>query len=542
MPTLDLLLSVPLSSSWLLFLLTGLSLSLGWGIRGNFGHESGAAMPGALASMAVVLCAGRPDWWPLVASFALFGALGWSFGGSISYMQVIGYTHSPHSRTVLYGFANTFVIGFLWASLGGAGTALPAFVAPSDMGLYFVPILAVFLSWCLKDLVEDRFFKTPSDKRHESRLYWYDSDWLAAVTAIIAGAGVAALKGRLDPGTSLVLCLSVGWFAAFLILVNLFKLRMTPPRGDNWAGAVGMVVGLLLWCHFYHQPGIALAAWVCGLTGGMGYFLAQLIKLALIKTGRQANWHSVLEQTQGLFHGLGLALAMAWVARIAPKMPSGSHAPQWTVVFSVFFVLVVITYLNHRKAVATWVEAVECLPERFYGLLASGYLKGPGFVGWFELMYSLIGIAVLILSVAHLRHPLPLIPENPLGQAQLLYTVFLWWIVVFNFERALVRFTPTRIVTEGAITANAVLCSMLALLAPVGIAVTEVLNTLDPGRITRIILVSGTLKAAVLILLCWQVKRWMWGDVHAPGAGLHIRFGPDSNASKAKPKKGDLHP
>src|SRR6185436_14348412 len=104
----------------------GLSLSIGWGIRGNFGHEYGAMIPGALASLAAALLSGREDWQRRGAFFAFFGALGWSFGGTMSYMQVIAYTHSGHSGSVLYGFACLFVIGFLWAAIGGAGTALPA--------------------------------------------------------------------------------------------------------------------------------------------------------------------------------------------------------------------------------------------------------------------------------------------------------------------------------------------------------------------------------------------------------------------------------
>ncbi|HEY2159278.1 MAG TPA: hypothetical protein VGH33_26870, partial [Isosphaeraceae bacterium] len=108
------------------WLVTALSLSIGWGIRGNFGHEFGAMIAGALAAMAVVLFSGRDDWYRRVHHFALFGAVGWSFGGSQSYMQVLAYTHSGDSVSVLYGFACLFVIGFLWAAFGGAGTALPA--------------------------------------------------------------------------------------------------------------------------------------------------------------------------------------------------------------------------------------------------------------------------------------------------------------------------------------------------------------------------------------------------------------------------------
>jgi len=91
------------------YLATALSLSIGWGIRGNFGHEYGAMIPGALAAMAAVLLSRRGDWVREVPFFGMFGALGWSFGGSISYMQVIAYTHSGHSPSVLYGFACLFV-------------------------------------------------------------------------------------------------------------------------------------------------------------------------------------------------------------------------------------------------------------------------------------------------------------------------------------------------------------------------------------------------------------------------------------------------
>src|SRR5690242_5781293 len=124
-----------------------LSLSIGWGIRGNFGHEYGAMIPGALASLAAVLVSQRSDWLQRPASFGFLGALGWSFGGSISYMQVIGYTHSGHSSSVLYGSACLFVIGFLWASMGGAGTALPAFLSSEHLAEFFLPLTAVFVAW-----------------------------------------------------------------------------------------------------------------------------------------------------------------------------------------------------------------------------------------------------------------------------------------------------------------------------------------------------------------------------------------------------------
>src|SRR5580704_1428524 len=97
----------PLWSPWA-FLLAGLSLSIGWGIRGNYGHEVGAMFPGALTAIAVCLLSGRQEWRERVAYFACFGALGWAFGGSISYMQVIAYSQSGHAPTQFYGFYGLF--------------------------------------------------------------------------------------------------------------------------------------------------------------------------------------------------------------------------------------------------------------------------------------------------------------------------------------------------------------------------------------------------------------------------------------------------
>ena len=112
--------------------------------------------------------------------FGMFGALGWGFGGSMSYMHVVSYTHSGHSGSVLYGFANLFVIGFLWAAMGGAGTALPAILSSEHLNLFFVPIIAIFIGWALQNAVVRSLSRIKSMQRHRSRLYWYDTDWLNA--------------------------------------------------------------------------------------------------------------------------------------------------------------------------------------------------------------------------------------------------------------------------------------------------------------------------------------------------------------------------
>ncbi len=225
--------------SWAYYPLTALSLWIGWGIRGNFGHEYGAMIPGALAAMAAVLLSGRRDWHGRIAYFAMFGALGWSFGGSISYMQVIAYTHSGHSPSVLYGFACLFVIGFLWAAMGGAGTALPAVADGPFLAGLFVPISRGF-----RPLVA-------AGRGHRAlpRATWVRD--LAGTTRLAGGAsGRDRGRGGLGGATkarSSDIARPPPWPWAggpgFVILVLLLGLRMTPPRGDNWAGCLGMTAG-----------------------------------------------------------------------------------------------------------------------------------------------------------------------------------------------------------------------------------------------------------------------------------------------------------
>jgi hypothetical protein len=516
-----------------MLLLTGLSLSVGWGIRGNFGHEYGAMIPGALAAMAVVLTSGREDWWRRVAYFATFGALGWSFGGSISYMQVVAYTHSGHSASVLYGFACLFVIGFLWAAPGGAGTALAACWDRERLTEMFAPMTAVFVAWWLQGIaivpaLLKAFALTERD------LDWYDTDWLAALLAVVAVVVLALVRRRWDRASELILHMALGWWAAFLILVVLLGIRMTPPRGDNWAGCLGLVVGVLIYCGRQGLSEVVLASLVTGILGGIGFAAASMLKLVEVTSGLETNWHSILEQTTGLFNGLALAVAMIVLARrvgVAGTLrraellesskelsttERAGHA-RWTEVYAAGFVLVLITYLNLSKNPRDWVQH-HTMPATMYGLPARM---------WFDIAYALLAVAVLVPLVRHLYRPLAVLPASWLGRAQGLYLVFLWWMVAGNFERALVGFAPQRLVTEGVIHLNAVLCTLLALLAavPAGDLPDRSAGVSTATLIRRFVAI-GLVAAALSILVDWGIVRAIYGDRFAGHAGLHIRFGP----------------
>ena len=178
-------------------LLVMLSLSIGWGIRGNYGHEAGAMMPGALAGIAAALMSGREDWRRRVPYFAFFGALGWAFGGSISYMHPPSYTETGQLATQVYGFLSTFFEAFLWAGLGGAATAYAAVEDRDKLTAIFRPLMWVFGLWAIQYFIQDtpfhlqdRLFAAFGADRSEFRqrdpLYWLDSEWLEAVIALTA--------------------------------------------------------------------------------------------------------------------------------------------------------------------------------------------------------------------------------------------------------------------------------------------------------------------------------------------------------------------
>lgn len=507
-------------------LLSGLSLSAGWGIRGNFGHEFGAMIPGALAAMAVVLGSARADWWRRAAYFAMFGAIGWSFGGSISYMQVLAYTHSGHSPSVLYGFANLFVIGFLWASLGGAGTALPAILNRDRLTELIPPMTTVFVVWALQDFFLGKWL-TEILVPLPDRLRPYDCDWLGALTAIAAALAFAAVRRRIDRGTSLILYLGIGWWAGFGLLVLVLGLRMTPPRGDNWAGCTGMTLGLLAYCRRHHLVELSRAALVSGFLGGIGFAAASMLKLIEVTSGLDTNWHSILEQSTGLFNGLAIAAAMAPLVRSGPEFTDDPHVRRWTEPYAVAFVLVLVTYLNFSKNPGTWIEA-GAIAKVLYGLT-------PG--AWFGLAYGLIALAVLAPLIRHLRRPLPIMPASWIGRGQLLYLVFLWWVVIGNFERAVVKFAEMRIVTEWVILANAVVCTLLVLLAMPETAgmPTEPAPSVRPG--IKGVVAAGLLVSALSVFLDWGVVRAIYGDRFAGYAAKHIRFGPNATTTREKIKQ-----
>jgi len=631
-------------------LLVALSLSIGWGIRGNYGHETGAMFPGAIAAIAACLLSGRADWRERVVYFAFFGAFGWAFGGSISYMQVIGYTHSGHLPSQAYGFAGLFVIGFLWGSLGGGGTALPAVLDRRRLTELFIPLTVVLLAMGIADfvipIINDKMQVEGAMKRQDSPLYWLDSDYLQACTAVLAmllfdlverrcsrigelvllggigavlGAAVQwllqvtggaeplwnllvrpqgdttlfppeqlvtnwpnflpaasahlgwaiglamgigayfARRGRFAYGSRLFLYMGLGWLACFILLPVVFAIRMTPPRGDDWAGILGVFLGAVLWCRHERLLPVTISMLIAGAIGGLGFSGIALLKLVMVAPGnpalvqdpavveawrhwQQANWHSFLEQSYGFVNGIGIAVALGLLAtRLAP-CDNAAPRRRWTEIVALFFVVPWLLYVNLIKNVADWTAehgGYRSLPLKMQAPLFDSIELSAA--GWFNLCFGIATIAFVALAVVQLRRRLAIVPASWLGRGQLLYFMILWSFVLGNFAKALTGFTDQRLLTEGVVIVHAVIVTVLILTLPIEGQAEAGVAAVNLRRLTwgaaAFLLIAATAGPALETF----AVREVYGDALAGHASPNYRFGPDANW-KARPiLKGTTH-
>ena len=679
------MMSKPPGLRWGSILLCGIALSIGWGIRGNFGHEVGAMMPGAMAAIVVCLLSGREDWRDRVVYFAFFGALGWGFGGSISYMHSVSYTHSGNAPSQLYGYSINFFIGFLWAGLGGAGMALAATMDRERLSALFKPMLFLFAGWVVLLLLNNPLFsslgefvahRTGGDStlvmdRHERPLYWLDSDWLSALTALtmvfiydlwqrrekncilmpVFGAGGALLGwgiqalfnmtnlaaplgkaltvplgvpggmtlsgvqptenqlitnwpnlfidspwhigwlvglfigvviyftcfGKFRDGSSLFLYLVIGWMVCFLIVAlpghvlfhGIGGLSLSPPRNENWAGILGVFLGGVVWFLRNKLPSAAFATLLTGFAGGAAFVSAQLTKLLLLRIGsgyvhvpeaqealrtapieevrarvsaineaaqavmnengwanyHMGNWHSIYEQTAGLYFGIALGLVFAFLARRLPAPDETGPAPRRSYAFCAFFVLIIVTYLNLMKNVSEWTKALkwqEADPSWNMRPFPEWVSMDPQ--GWFNLLYIAVAVAFIVVASRHLRKPVSLIPTTALGRGQLIFLLFLWIVVIGNCERALVGFREGRLITEAVIWLNACLATTLIMILPnedEGVETSSTPYTLPWSRL----LIGGFVATFIVIGSVWSATRWAYGDNYSGYAGWQHRMG-----------------
>jgi len=324
--------------------------------------------------------------------------------------------------------------------------------------------------------------------------------------------------------------MALGWWAGFLLLVNVLGLRMTPPRGDNWAGCLGMTAGIFVWARREGMPVISLTTLASGLAGGLSFAFAPVLKLSLAEaTGLTTNWHSVMEQSTGLMNGLGVALT-CWLANRATadreEQPEDNVAYFWQA-WCVVFIWILITWLNLWKNAEEWVKQ-GAMAAKLYDISV---------LGWLAAGYAGLTVTLVALLWRHARRPMALVPGSAMGKGQWIYLVFLWWICIGNFDRAQVKFGEERLITEGVIFVNAMICTGLLLVAQPGLGeqVAAKAGGCDVGRMLRRFAQVAVILTVVGCLADFAIIRGIYGDQFAGHASLHIRFGPRSTV-KTGPK------
>jgi hypothetical protein len=424
--------ATPSTNATVLCLLAAFAMAYGWAYRGTVGSEPGATVPGALLGLTLCLGSGRPDWHHRAAVAGLFGAIGWAWGGSLSYMEQTFYVLSGSFPDVLYGYAMLFFLGALWAGIGGAvlGLALTEPVSVLE-GLIrpFTAVCAAFLTAYLL------FFFTPSLAEAYETLsvrQFHRTVWLAAAITLVVSGLYWLLRRQDRPGAALLFCGAGAWWIGYLVFTKFGGLRLAPlHRGEGWGGLVGILIVLLVYLERRRNRAALLLSLYGILGGGLAFALAVFLRhpLAIHWGPFHGNWPHwrFAEANFGFFMGLAMARGALRLIRRGLATPGEDRAPAPLDVYAVFVMLVALNWMNFRRHAAPL-------------LARSAASAAPPFLGvatwiWFFLAGALATVPVLYILRRYLRGDKLLAPPSAFGKGAILTLLILWVTLVgYTFQ------------------------------------------------------------------------------------------------------------
>lgn len=260
---------------------------MGWGIRGQYGHETGAMIAGLLVSAVLVLELGRRL--PAFAAMRAIamGTIAIGIGGSMTYGQTVGLTHDPamvgNAAALRWGLLGLGIKGAIWIGFGG-----------------------LFLGAGLGGV----------------RYRWWEMAAILLGFGVLYGIGIWLLNRPFDPANRILP--RIYFSATWDWQPNAVNLK---PRKECWGGMLFALAGGLFWMGRVRRDVMALRLGLWGMLGGLiGFPLGQSIQafhawnLDLFKTGFGAqmdpvmNWWNWMETTFGFVMGGALGLG-AWLNR-----------------------------------------------------------------------------------------------------------------------------------------------------------------------------------------------------------------------------------
>lgn len=224
-------------------IIAGMTLGTAWAIRGQFGHEQGAAWAGAIGGLGVLLLSRREDWFHKMFKAALAAAIGWGLGGMMSYGVVVGYGRGTDFVNVYYGLLMLFIIGGLYGFIGG--------------GLFGLVLT--------------------ESKKNKIR-------WASLITQMIAWGIII-----------------------YFFFIYQWEWFMTPPRSELWAACFGMAIGLTWFMARKGYRSALRVAVFAGVGGGFGFAFGNFLMVLGGVSGIAFNFWNVMEYSLGFFGGAGMA-------------------------------------------------------------------------------------------------------------------------------------------------------------------------------------------------------------------------------------------
>lgn len=280
-------------------LLVANATSLGWALRGEWGHWWGATVPGLLCGMSLWLAFGEmADAWQMLAYGSAL-AVSLSLGGVLSYGLLLGYaTAEPgrNTRSPLYGLLGVFLVGGLWGFFGGASLG----------------VLLTEVGYTLADL---------------------------ALWAVLA---------------------SLGAFLSYKLLVVGLDLHLSPPRSDVWAALLGAALFSTAYFGIGAKDYTVLLNAYAGWAGfGGGFALGALIHHRGEKAGLRFSSWKFMEHSPGFFGGLSLAISSLLSGGSLPNIALQGSVPRLCVLSMLWF----LTYMVVSNMVEHWTFELRRLPR-----------------------------------------------------------------------------------------------------------------------------------------------------------------------------------
>jgi hypothetical protein len=227
-------------------LIVAMSFGTAWAVRGQFGHEQGAAWAAGIGGLSLVLVSQREDWYQRVLSVTLASAVGWGMGGMVSYGLVVGYGRSDDFFNAGYGLLMLFVIGGLYGLIGGGLTGLT--------------------------------LESTSAKKVK---------WGQLMAEMVAGGLVAY---------------------AFLIMQ--LEILMTPPRSEAWALCLGAGLAMLWHMARNGYNSSLKVAFITMIGAGFGFAFGNFLQIVGTLLEINFNMWNVMEYSIGFFGGMALAYSV----------------------------------------------------------------------------------------------------------------------------------------------------------------------------------------------------------------------------------------